>query len=78
MTAINQSGIDVETAQSIKTYAEQIKREKLSKIDNYAVLKSYGIDTRGAGDFKYELKAPDGTRISKVVSPLGPAALAEQ
>ena len=67
----------METADSIKTYAEQIKREKLSKIDNYAVLKSYGIDTRAAGDFKYELKAPDGTKIAKVVSALGPAALAE-
>jgi len=45
-------------------------------VDNYAVLKSYGIDTTKAGDFKFCLTTPDGQKIEKVLGALGPAAAA--
>ena len=44
------------------------------QIDNYALLKDYGIDTTEAGDFVHFVRDADGNRLERRVGCLGPGA----
>lgn len=58
----------------IKGYAEKLKREKLIELDNYTVLKEYGIDTRDAGDFIDLIMNAEGQKVERRTGCLGPGA----
>ena len=45
---------------NIKAYSDNLKAEKLAELDNYSVLKDYGIDTTQAGDLVTLFRTSDG------------------